>query len=276
MNTQTILAHNSRDTRLVLFLGIANWFMFLDHIPNNRVNWITLRNFGFSGAADVFIFISGYAAAVLFAKIMLERGTIIGATRLLRRVWQLYAAFIVLFAIYAVSIGDAATRLAAPDIIYEFNIAGLLEEPVRTVAHGLLLQSRALNLDVLQIYVLLMACFPAVLWMMLRESDLTMAASFALYLAARQFGWNLPSFPEGSWYFNPFCWQVLFVLGAWCALGGARRIRKNLSSRWRATTRHSNKSFPPGCGICSYPTTRPISHRIACCISSSSPCLPRA
>jgi len=230
MNTQTILAHNSRDTRLVLFLGIANWFMFLDHIPNNRVNWITLRNFGFSGAADVFIFVSGYAAAVLFAKIMLERGTIIGATRLLRRVWQLYAAFIVLFAIYAVSIGDAATRLAAPDIIYEFNIAGLLEEPVRTVAHGLLLQSRALNLDVLQIYVLLMACFPAVLWMMLRESDLTMAASFALYLAARQFGWNLPSFPEGSWYFNPFCWQVLFVLGAWCALGGARRIRKSFRS----------------------------------------------
>jgi hypothetical protein len=230
MNTQAILAHNSRDTRLVLFLGIANWFMFLDHIPNNRVNWITLRNFGFSGAADVFIFISGYAAAVLFAKIMLERGTIIGVTRLLRRAWQLYAAFIVLFAIYAVSIGDAATRLAAPDIIYEFNIAGLLEDPVRTVAHGLLLQSRALNLDVLQTYVLLMACFPAVLWMMLRESDLTMAASFALFLAARQFGWNLPSFPEGNWYFNPFCWQVLFVLGAWCALGGARRVRKSFRS----------------------------------------------
>ncbi|HEX9159209.1 MAG TPA: OpgC domain-containing protein, partial [Rhizomicrobium sp.] len=144
--------------------------------------------------------------------------------------WQLYAAFVVLFAIYAVSIGDAATRLAAPDIIYEFNIAGLLEDPVRTVTHGLLLQSRALNLDVLQIYVLLMACFPAVLWMMLRESDLTMAASFALYLAARQFGWNLPSFPEGNWYFNPFCWQVLFVLGAWCALGGARRVRKSFRS----------------------------------------------
>jgi hypothetical protein len=230
MNTKTILSHNSRDTRLLLFLGIANWFMFLDHIPNNRVNWITLRNFGFSGAADVFIFISGYAATLVFAKIMLERGTIVGATRVLRRAWQVYAAFIVLFAIYAVSIGDAATRFAAPDIIYEFNIAGLLEDPVRTVAHGLLLQSRALNLDVLQIYVLLMACFPAVLWTMLREPDMTMAGSFGLYLAARQFDWNLPSFPDGSWYFNPFCWQVLFVLGAWCALGGARRIRTSFRS----------------------------------------------
>jgi len=230
MNTQTLLAHHSRDSRLFLFLGVANWFLFLDHIPSNSVNLITLRNFGFSGAADVFIFIAGYAAALAFAGIMLERGTIVGATRVLRRAWQLYAAFIVLFAIYAVSIGDAAARLAAPDIIYEFNVAGLLEDPVRTVTHALLLQSRALNLDVLQIYVLLMACFPAVLWMMLREPDMTMAGSFGLYFAARKFGWNLPSFPDGSWYFNPFCWQVLFVLGAWCALGGARRIRGSFRS----------------------------------------------
>jgi hypothetical protein len=127
-----------------------------------------------------------------------------------------------LFAIYVVAIGDVAARYAAPDIIYEFNVAGLVEEPVRTVAHGLFLQSKALNLDVLQLYVTLMACFPLVLWAMLRKPGLAMAGSVALYLAARQFEWNLPSFPDGSWYFNPFCWQLLFVLGAFCALGGAR------------------------------------------------------
>jgi hypothetical protein len=54
---------------------------------------------------------------------------------------------------------------------------------------------------------------------MLRKPALTMTASFALYLAARQFEWNLPSFPEGSWYFNPFCWQLLFLGGAWLGLG---------------------------------------------------------
>jgi hypothetical protein len=222
MDTKAFLARNARDTRLDLFLGIANWFIFLDHIPKNMVNWITLRNYGFSGAADVFVFIAGYTAALVYAKIMLERGVIVGATRVLRRAWQLYAAYVVLLAIYVVIIGDVATRYAAPDIIYEFNIAGLLEEPVRTVAHGLLLQSTALNLDALQLYVMLMAWFPPVLWMLLRKPDLTMAASIALYLAARQFEWNLSSFPDGDWYFNPFCWQLLFVLGAWFALGGAR------------------------------------------------------
>ncbi len=231
MDTKANLAHSARDPRLDLFLGLANWSIFLDHIPNNMVSWITLRNYGFSGAVDVFIFISGYTAAISYGKIMLERGSIVGSTRVLRRAWQLYAAFIVLFAIYVVSIGDVATRYAAPDIIYEFNIAGLVEEPVRTVAHALLLQTKALNLDVLQLLVLLTACFPLVLWMLLRKPGLTMAGSFALYLAARQFGWNLASFPDGSWYFNPFCWQLLFVLGAWCALGGARRLHTSFRSQ---------------------------------------------
>lgn len=225
MNSNAALARHARDTRIYLFLGLANWFIFLDHIPNNLVSSLTLRNFGFSGAAELFVFIIGYNAAIIYAPIMLERGSIVGATRIVRRAWQLYAAFIVLFAIYAVLIGDVATRTAAPDIIYEFNVAGLLDDPVRTVAHGLLLQSRAANLDLLQLFIVLMAGFPLVLWLMLRAPNLTLAASFALYVAARQFEWTLSTFPDGNWFFNPFCWQLLFVLGAWCALGGVSRFR---------------------------------------------------
>jgi hypothetical protein len=46
-----------------------------------------------------------------------------------------------------------------------------------------------------------------------------------LYCAARAFDWSLPSFPDGSWYFNPYCWQLLFVFGAWMALGGTEKCR---------------------------------------------------
>ena len=124
------------------------------------MSWITIRNFGFSGAADVFVFISGYTASITYASIMLERGILVGVTRVFKRAWQLYAAYIVLFAIYIVTIGDVAARYAAPDIFYEFNIAGLVDQPIRIIGHGLLLQSRALNLDVLQLCILLMGCFP--------------------------------------------------------------------------------------------------------------------
>jgi len=39
--------------------ALANWAIFLDHIPNNTVAWLTIRNYGFSDAADIFVFISG-------------------------------------------------------------------------------------------------------------------------------------------------------------------------------------------------------------------------
>src|SRR5882724_7471208 len=75
----TLLA-KGRDLRLDLFRGVANWGIFLDHIPNNTVNWVTTRNYGFSDAADLFIFISGYTVAFVFARMMLERGFIVGAS----------------------------------------------------------------------------------------------------------------------------------------------------------------------------------------------------
>jgi hypothetical protein len=223
MQPQATLTARRRDLRLDLFLGIANWFIFLDHIPHNVASWITVRNYGFSGAVDIFIFISGYTAAIVYAKIMVERGFIVGATRLFKQAWQLYAAYIVLFVIYIVVIGDVAARYAVPDIIYEFNIAGLIDHPIRILAHGLMLQSRPLNLDLLQLYIILVALFPPVLWIMLRYPKVAMGASITLYVVARQLEWNFPSYPDGNLPLNPFCWQLLFVIGAWVALGGTKR-----------------------------------------------------
>lgn len=226
MEINATLPPKGRDLRLDLFRGIANWAIFLDHIPDNVVNWVTTRNYGFSDAADLFVFISGYTASFVYAKMMLERGFIVGATRLFKRVWQLYVAHVILFVIYIAAIGYVAQRYNDPDIINEFNVAGLVDNPIQTLTQGLLLKFKPLNLDVLPLYVILMGFFPPVLWMMLRKPDLTMLGSLALYFAARQFGWNLSAYPSGEWYFNPYTWQLLFVFGAWFALGGA------VGSRW--------------------------------------------
>jgi hypothetical protein len=223
LNINATLPEKGRDLRLDLFRGIANWAIFLDHIPDNVVNWITTRNYGFSDAADLFVFISGYTASFVYARMMLERGFLVGATRLTKRVWQLYVAHIILFVIYIASISYLALRFGDSEMINEFNVAGLVDNATETLRQGLFLRFKPLNLDVLPLYIVLMGLFPPVLWFMLRKPDLTMVLSVALWLTARHFGLNLNAYPAGQWYFNPYCWQVLFVFGAWCAMGGARR-----------------------------------------------------
>jgi 4-amino-4-deoxy-L-arabinose transferase-like glycosyltransferase len=84
---------------------------------------------------------------------------------------------------------------------------------------------------VLPIYVVFMSAFPPVLWLMLRHRNWVMLASVLLYFSARHFGWNFPSYPSGVWYFNPLAWQLLFVLGAWLALGGANTLHFLVRSR---------------------------------------------
>jgi hypothetical protein len=215
------LAAFQHDARLYLTLGIANWSVFVDHIPNNVVNLLTLRNFGFSGAADLFVFVVGYGVAIIHGRMALERGNVVAATRIFGRVWRLYAAYVVLFVIYIDTIAYVASQSMAPEIIHEYNISGILEHPLRILVRGLVLQEEPLNLDLLQLMIPLMAFFPFALWGLLRRPNLMLAASVALYFAARWFDWNFRVYPDQEWTFNPFCWQMLMVLGGWFAVTGA-------------------------------------------------------
>ena len=54
---------------------------------------------------------------------MLDRGFIVGATRLTKRVWQLYVAHVILFVIYIASISYLALRFGDPELVNEFNVA---------------------------------------------------------------------------------------------------------------------------------------------------------
>ncbi|MFX6435394.1 OpgC domain-containing protein, partial [Acinetobacter baumannii] len=87
-------AVGERELRLDLFRGLALWLIFLDHLPNNILAWLTLRNSGFSDATEIFIFISGYTAAFVYGRAMLNSGFVIASARILRRVWQIYVAHV--------------------------------------------------------------------------------------------------------------------------------------------------------------------------------------
>jgi hypothetical protein len=73
-----------RELRLDLFRGMALWLIFIDHLPPNILTWFTIRNYGFSDATEIFIFISGYTAAFVYGRAMLEQGIVIATARILK------------------------------------------------------------------------------------------------------------------------------------------------------------------------------------------------
>jgi hypothetical protein len=215
-----------RELRIDLFRGLALWLIFIDHMSPDLLTWFTIRSYGFSDAAEIFIFISGYTAAFVYGRTMREAGFVIGTARILRRVWQIYVANVFLFTIFLAEIVYAARSFNNPLYSEEMGVNDFLKQPNVAIVQALLLRFRLLNMDVLPLYVVLMFFLPWILWLMKWRADITLALSVTLYVLAGKFDLYLTSYPNGFWAFNPFFWQLLFVFGAWCALGGAQRISR--------------------------------------------------
>jgi hypothetical protein len=219
-----------RDLRLDLFRGIALWLIFLDHIPSNAVSWITIRNYGFSDATEIFVFISGYTAAFVYGRAMQTHGFVVAAARVLKRAWQIYVAHVFLFAIYLAEIAYVAHSFDNPLYTEEMGVLDFMKNPDVTILQALLLKFKPVNMDVLPLYIMLLLWFAPILWLLLRSPSLALVVSASLYTLMWVLEWNLPAYPQGDWVFNPFAWQLLFVFGSWCALGGAQRLARWINS----------------------------------------------
>jgi len=78
-----------RDLRIDACRGIALWWIFLDHIPNNIGSWLTLRNYGFSDAAEIFMFVSGITCALAYSRAWRSEGWTGVIGRTLQRSWDI-------------------------------------------------------------------------------------------------------------------------------------------------------------------------------------------
>jgi hypothetical protein len=220
------LKGSGRDLRIDVCRGIALWWIFLDHVPNNIGSWLTLRNYGFSDAAEVFMFISGVTCALAYGRTRQREGWSGVISRSLRRGWDIYAAFLLLTLACAIMV-----YLAGGDHLADkSNTRILLEHPGATLAHAAILQYRPVNTDVLPVFVIYHVLFAPLLWLLLRAPNATLGASLLLYSLVHVFGWSVPAWPNNVWFFNPLAWQLLIVLGAWCVIEG-RKFRPWVTSR---------------------------------------------
>lgn len=209
-----------RDLRLDACRGLALWFIFIDHIPGNAFDWLTLRNYGFSDTSEVFVFVSGYTCMLAYGGALRRQGWPTVIVRSLRRSLEIYAAFLLLVIAYLALVWATGSSFYRD----ETNTRVFFDNPGIALIHLLALHYTPVNTDILPLFVMLHFGFPIVLWLLVRNAAIALTASFLLYMMVQLYSWNLPAWPAREAYFNPLAWQLLFVVGAYSAAPGAARL----------------------------------------------------
>ncbi|MFC6738683.1 OpgC domain-containing protein [Methylobacterium tardum] len=207
-----------RDARVDVVRGLALLTIFVDHIPRNAPALFTLHNFGFSDAAEIFVLLAGYSSMIAYGGLFRRAGIRTAVARILRRCLRIYLfqAGLLLATLVIVRIWMDLTGLTP-----RFGVAPLLQMGLLPgLLRGLMLNALPNYLDILPLYILLLALFPLIYLGMRRGVWGVLALSGTLWLAANlDHQLNLPNATaDDGWYFNPFAWQFLFVIGAALAL----------------------------------------------------------
>lgn len=194
--------------------GFALVTIFINHIPGIFYERFTPRNFSISDSAELFVFLAGWSLRVMIGKPENPTPTPVILSRVGGRIVTLYAAHIMIVTIAIAMLAAAARYLDNPLLLEWNNAAAVFYDPI--VAHiGLALLAYQLGyFDILPLYVALMMLAPAIVLVHRTAAWLLLPASLALYLATLIWQIDVPSWPtEGTWFFNPLAWQLVFVLG---------------------------------------------------------------
>lgn len=87
-----VLIRSNRDLRVDFFRGLALWWIFADHIPDNWIARFSLQNFALCDATEVFVLLAGYAAGLAYGRSMDRHGWVFAGADVLKRAWTLYVA----------------------------------------------------------------------------------------------------------------------------------------------------------------------------------------
>lgn len=218
--------------------GFALVTIFINHIPGLYFESFTFRNVSLSDSAELFVFLAGWAMRKLTEgkASPLPAGYLV--MRLGARAFQVYFAQIVVTELAIALLAAFATFLDAPFLLDWHNASAVFADPVKANI-GLIILSHQLGyFNILPLYVVLLFAAPAVAVLHRSSPALLLLVSLAIYAAALALGINLPTWPvEGTWFFNPLAWQLIYVMGFLLAgedgLGGFARRHRSIF-RWLA------------------------------------------
>lgn len=226
-------ARSARDPRLDVFRGICLVMIFINHVPGNVFERLTSRNFGFSDAAEGFVMMSGIAAGLAYSNdFRLRERFVTGLTRIWKRCWTLYLVHILTTAGALAAAAASVLLLSNAEILFENNMESLWFDPLRTLIGLPLLLHQFGYVNILPLYLVLLFVSPILLVAAWRKPMLLWIGAFALWLVAGIWRLGLPNWPlDGTWFFNPLTWQVVFVTGL--LIGVAMKDGRRLVPVWR-------------------------------------------
>jgi hypothetical protein len=161
-----------------------------------------------------------------------ERGAVAALRRIASRCLRIYVVQISLLLITLLVVGGWTAHFRLPALA----VAPILDAGWDGLVHALTLRALPGYLDILPLYIVLLAAFPLIYFGMRRSVPATLAASVALWGYANfDHSLNLPNWIDGKgWYFNPFTWQLLFAIGASLALQTRAHGSMTPRNRWIA------------------------------------------
>jgi hypothetical protein len=194
--------------------GYALITIFIDHIPGLVFARYTLINFSISDAADLFVFLAGWSLRLMAdggGRSMPTRDVML---RLFGRALELYAAQVLITMIAIAMLAVSAIELSNPLLLQWHNAAAVFDDPVPTHIGLAVLTHQLGYFDILPLYVVLMLMAPFFAAIDRLAPGFALPVSVALYVCVLAFRLTLPTWPvDGTWFFNPLAWQLVFVLG---------------------------------------------------------------
>lgn len=205
-------APRERDLRADVCRGLALWMIMVNHMPGNGLSALTLRQFALSDAAEAFVLLAGYAAAFAFAGQADRKGLTFAVAAVLRRIGVLYVAHIFLLVLFTAQVGASARALDRAFYIDELALDPLGDDPYATLSQALVLRFQPHFLDILPLYIVLLALLIPALALR-RHGWALLGVSVAVWLVARWADVNFLLLNGDGWQFNPLAWQLLFFCG---------------------------------------------------------------
>lgn len=226
-----------RDANAVDFWrGFALITIFINHIPGITFERFTHRNVSISDSAELFVFLAGWALALMVGRFEARGAKIEALKALADRALKIYAVHLMLISLAIAMLAASASATDNPLLLEWHNAATVFYDPIR--AHiGLVTLTYQLGyFDILPLYVVLMAAAPLLVTIHWTAPRLLLPLSLGLYLFVLVYQISIPTWPgQGQWFFNPLAWQLIFVLGFLLARDtglGAFARRNIVALRW--------------------------------------------